>query len=53
MENIYKKMWEDFIKKYGEEYIIFEGGDSVKDTMNDFEKDYIKRNKNKLGYHEE
>jgi len=31
------------IKKYGEEYIIFEGGDSVKDTMDELEEKVIVR----------
>jgi len=42
MENIYKTMWEKFKKKYGDEYIIFEGGDSVEDVMNEFEQKYLK-----------
>ena len=41
MENIYKKMWNKFKKKYGNEYIIFEGGDDVKDVMNEFEEKYL------------
>lgn len=41
-KNIYKKMWKIFKKKYGEEYIIFEGGDSVKDVMDEFEENYLK-----------
>ena len=41
MANIYKEMWEEFKKKYGEEYIIFEGGDSVGDVMNEFEEKYL------------
>jgi len=41
MKDIYKKMWGKFKEKYGNEYIIFEGGDSVEDTMNEFEKEYL------------
>ena len=42
MINIYKKMWEKFKVKYGEEYIIFEGGDSVENAMDEFEEEYLK-----------
>lgn len=41
MEDIYKKLWEGFKKKYGDEYIIFEGGDSVEDTMNEFKEEFL------------
>jgi len=47
----YKKMWEGFKKKYADEYIMFEGRDLVEQAMDEFEEDYIKKNKNKLGYH--
>jgi len=39
----YEVMWKGFRKKYGEEYIIFEGGDSVKDTMDELEEKVIVR----------
>jgi len=37
----FEVMWKKFRKKYGEEYIIFEGGNSVKDTMDEFEQKYF------------
>lgn len=43
MEDIYKKMWEEFKKIYGEEYIIFEGGNDVKEAMNEIEEKYYKK----------
>jgi len=48
----YKNMWEEFRKKYGEEYLGYEGGQDVGEVMDEFKKDYIKKNKNKLGYHD-
>jgi len=40
-KNIYKTMWGKFKEKYGDEYIIFEGGDLVKDVMKEFEDKYL------------
>jgi len=37
--NPYKTMWEYMKAKYGAEYIIFEGGDSVGDVMKEIEKE--------------
>jgi len=42
MKDIYKIMWKKFKKKYGNEYIIFEGGDSVEQVMDEFEDKYLK-----------
>jgi len=52
MADIYKKMWGKFKEKYGDEYIIFEGGDSVEDTMNEFEEKYLEDDDiEKVGYY--
>ena len=36
----YEKMWKEFKKEYGVEYIEFEGGDDVAEAMEKFEQKY-------------
>ena len=44
----YKNMWEGFFEEWGKEG---EWITNIGDLMNQYKKDYIERNKNKLGYH--
>ena len=41
----YKNMWNGFKTKYGDEYMFFEGGNSVEEMMREYKKDYIDKGK--------
>ena len=55
----YKNMWEQFYEKYGNYWSAFDVRKAndveyryIGELMDKFARDYIKRNKDKIGYHD-